>query len=94
MELKTYNKYTDDEGTEFLFDKKTGKTSKVNKYKTKYLKLIKYYYSCGADDNIVVSFLYPSGQQQIYLNCGYSPCCCFKGFNTTSFKGFMHTSEH
>jgi hypothetical protein len=41
--IKTYTKLTDDKGKEFMFDKETGKTTKIKKSKPKprYLKVIK-----------------------------------------------------
>ena len=40
MGFKSYNMHTDDKGNEFLFDKKTGKTTKLNKNRPKYLKVM------------------------------------------------------
>ncbi|SHH86010.1 hypothetical protein [Desulfosporosinus lacus] len=41
MEGKTYTMHTDLKGTQFLFDKETGKTTKVNKRRSKHLKLVR-----------------------------------------------------
>ena len=41
MGLKTYTMCTDHKGKQFLYDKETGKTTKVRKPKPRYLKLIK-----------------------------------------------------
>lgn len=38
--VKTYTKHTDTQGKEFLFDKETGKTMKVNKPRPKHLKVV------------------------------------------------------
>ena len=38
--IKTYTKHTDQQGKEFLFDKETGKTIKINKPRPKHLKVV------------------------------------------------------
>lgn len=39
--IKTYTMHTDDKGNQFLFDKESGKTTKLTKPKPRYLKLLK-----------------------------------------------------
>lgn len=41
MGLKTYTMHTDQNGKQFLFDKETGKITRLRKPKPRYLKLVR-----------------------------------------------------